>query len=225
VDGAPVPAEPVGLLGLAGVSVPAGDHRVQLDFQPTLLRWWSLVIAGVAGALWLLLALRHWPKLAGATAVVLVLLVVPPVLHVARSPEPPTMKSTDVVFDGVVSLAGYGIDVDPTQLHLGLVWMARAHPPESYKVFVHIIDDSGKLWAQDDSRPVQYAGNTNRWQPGQVTLDRHELPLPADMPAGRYQVRVGLYREGDGQRLPVVDEEGAAKDDQVLLDYILHLSK
>src|SRR4030095_11965589 len=87
----------------------------------------------------------------------------------------------------------------------------------SYKVFVHVIDDTGKLWTQDDSRPVQYASNTNRWLPGQLILDRHELILPPDLPAGRYQVRVGLYNEADTVRLPVVDANGARVDDPWVL--------
>ena len=46
-----------------------------------------------------------------------------------------------------------------------------------------------------------------------------EVPLPSDTPPGRYQVRVGLYNEADGQRLPVLDATGKAIDDQVLLGY------
>ena len=49
-----------------------------------------------------------------------------------------------------------------------------------------------------------------------MIADRFELPLPSDAPPGRYQVRVGLYNEADGQRLPVT---GKAIDDQVLLGY------
>jgi hypothetical protein len=224
VDGAPVEAKPVGSLGLAGLTVPAGEHEVQITYSLTPLRRWTLVVAGVAGAVWLALALRHWPLLAGVTAGVVLLLVGPPVLYTARAPEPP-VKPADVVFGGAVALTGYGIAVDSAQLRLDLIWMARTQMVDSYKVFVHVIDDSGKLWSQNDSRPMQYASNTNRWQPGQVTLDRHELPLAANMPAGRYQVRVGLYEEENGQRLPVVDEDGVGKDDQVLLDYIVHPSK
>jgi hypothetical protein len=39
------------------------------------------------------------------------------------------------------------------------------------------------------------------------------------MPPGRYQVRVGLYNEADGQRLLVLDAAGTQVDDQVLLGY------
>jgi hypothetical protein len=72
---------------------------------------------------------------------------------------------------------------------------------ESYKVFIHVVDDQGKLLAQADSRPQGYAGNTNRWIPGQAVADRFEMSLPPDAPRGRYQVRVGLYNEADDQRL------------------------
>jgi hypothetical protein len=88
---------------------------------------------------------------------------------------------------------------------------------ESYKVFIHVMNDQGKLLAQTDSRPQRYAGNTNRWIPGQVTYDQFAVALPADVPPGSYQVRVGLYNEADGQRLPVLDAAGNAVDDQVLL--------
>lgn len=106
-------------------------------------------------------------------------------------------------------------------MRLDLVWLARQETDASYKVFVHLIDDSGKLWAQDDSRPLRYASNTNRWLPGQLILDQHELNLPAEMPPGSYQVRVGLYNEADGVRLPVVDAQGAPVEDQVLLTNVM----
>jgi hypothetical protein len=91
---------------------------------------------------------------------------------------------------------------------------------ESYKVFIHVNDDQGKLLAQTDSRPQGYASNTNRWIPGQVVADRFEVLLPPDAPPGRYQVRVGLYNESDGQRLPVLDAAGEPVDNQVLLGYL-----
>ena len=78
-----------------------------------------------------------------------------------------------------------------------------------------------KLLGQMDSRPQGYASNTNRWIPGQVIYDRFEVPLPPGTPPGRYQVRVGLYNEADGQRLPVLDAAGKQVDDQVLLGEVV----
>ena len=115
-----------------------------------------------------------------------------------------------------LALQGHALDKTDDTLAVHLVWLTRQPMAESHKVFIHLIDDQGKLLAQADSRPQQYASNTNRWIPGQVIADRFELPLPSDAPPGRYQVRVGLYNEADGQRLPVT---GKAIDDQVLLGY------
>jgi uncharacterized membrane protein YfhO len=55
VDGAPAPLEPVDGL-LRGVPLPAGEHRVEIDFRPAVLRA-GLLVTG-AGLLALLGILR-----------------------------------------------------------------------------------------------------------------------------------------------------------------------
>jgi hypothetical protein len=45
--------------------------------------------------------------------------------------------------------------------------------------------------------------------PGQIIADEHRLPLPAAGNSSDLQIGVGLYRLGDGSRLPVSDQEGA----------------
>ena len=42
---------------------------------------------------------------------------------------------------------------------------------------------------------------THLWDAGEHFLDTHSLTLPADAPAGTYEVRVGMYTL-DGGRLP-----------------------
>lgn len=220
VDGRPVTPQPLRPLGVVSVPVPAGEHTVQLEHAPGLVRQIARWLSVLLFLIWLVPALRLRPKLAVATLGGLLVLIGPPLLLATRTPQPPLFASTEVEFAGQVALQGYALEVTPGQIRLDLVWLAREEMEASYKVFVHIIDDTGRLWAQADSRPVQYASNTNRWPPGQVLLDRYELMLPAEMPAGRYQVRVGLYNEVDGQRLPVVDAQGTPVDDQVLLGYV-----
>jgi hypothetical protein len=223
VDGVPVAPQPLDPLGIVSVPVPAGEHRVQLEHAPTIVRQIARWLSALLFLIWLVLALRLRPNLAAAMLGGLLLLIGPPLLIAIRIPQSPSFASTEVEFAGQVALQGYALDTTPGLVRLHLVWLARAEMETSYKVFVHIIDDTGRLWSQTDSRPVQYASNTNRWPPGQVILDRHELTLPPEMPAGRYQVRVGLYNEADGQRLPVVDAQGAPLDDQVLLEYFEYM--
>jgi hypothetical protein len=40
----------------------------------------------------------------------------------------------------------------------------------------------------------------------EVVADEHVLDLPADLPAGRYRLRVGWYLPGSSGRLPVVGD-------------------
>jgi hypothetical protein len=136
-----------------------------------------------------------------------------------RAPVAPILQPLDVNLGNKIGLQGFALDQTDDTLAVHLVWLARESMEESYKVFIHVIDAQGILLAQMDSRPQGYASNTNRWIPGQVVADWFELPLPPDVPSGRYQVRVGLYNETDGQRLQVLDTTGKAIDDQVLLGY------
>ena len=219
VDGQPVKTEPTDALGVAGIALPAGEHRVHLAFGPTRLRrvvtWISLLV--LAG--WLVIAWRrHWRLAAGVTIALLIIvgLVGGQAL---RAPAAPALQPLDVNLGNKIGLQGFALDKSGDTLAVHLVWLARQPMDESYKVFIHLVDDQGKLLAQTDSRPLQYASNTNRWIPGQVVVDRSEVSLPPDVRPGRYQVRAGLYNEADGQRLPVLDADGKVLDDQVLLGY------
>jgi hypothetical protein len=55
-----------------------------------------------------------------------------------------------------------------------------------------------------------------QWSPGDVFVQRNRLPVPAEMPPGRYWVQVGLYLLATGERLPVL-EAGQPVADRLLL--------
>jgi hypothetical protein len=217
VDGQPVKAEPTDAIGLAGVAVPAGEHEVRLAFGATPLRRVAVWVSLLALAGWLVLAWRqHW-RLAAAVTVGLLLVAGLIGGRALAAPKSPTLTPIDVNLGGKIGLEGYAFARQGETVDVRLLWLARQPMEESYKVFIHVLNDQGKLLAQTDSRPQSYAGNTNRWIPGQVTYDRFVVQLPVDVPPGHYQVRVGLYNEVDGQRLPVLDATDKAIDDQVLM--------
>jgi hypothetical protein len=83
-----------------------------------------------------------------------------------------------------------------------LVWVAKADISQDYTVFVHVLSPTGELVAQHDSSPRL---PTSLWLPGTPVIDVHTLGLPADLPSGEYQVRVGLYHWPDMERLPVIE--------------------
>jgi hypothetical protein len=51
---------------------------------------------------------------------------------------------------------------------------------------------------------------TSQWQPGHYVLWQHPFPLPADLPAGRYWLALGLYDPQSGARLPVRGDQPVA---------------
>jgi hypothetical protein len=66
-----------------------------------------------------------------------------------------------------------------------------------------LIGPDGNLVAQQDKAPIN---PTSEWVPGVASIAPHQVTIPADQPPGLYQLRTGLYPEGQpGQRLEVVD--------------------
>ena len=93
-----------------------------------------------------------------------------------------------------------------------LVWQAAVAPQGAYTVFVHLVDDAGKIVAQSDAPPAAgYA--TDRWLPGEVVVDSHTLHPQV---SGRYQLLVGMYDPVSGQRLTAQTETGQSMPEQAI---------
>jgi hypothetical protein len=94
------------------------------------------------------------------------------------------------------------------ELTVTLYWEALRPPDDDYTVFVHLIDEQDKTLAGHDDRPMGGRYTTLAWLPGQLVPDEHPIALPAELSAGLYRLRVGLYRPETGDRLPVADSQG-----------------
>lgn len=124
-----------------------------------------------------------------------------------------------------IRLLGYRLDpgyLRPGQaLHLTLCWQSPRALGTSYTVFTHLLDGQGQLRAGHDGIPVDGLRPTNRWLPGEVVVDHHDLVVPMDAAPGGYAVEVGLYEAESGRRLPAYDSHGArVQDDRILLTTI-----
>jgi len=133
-----------------------------------------------------------------------------------------------------IVLAGYDLEIGgeaspqypipnlqpPTgTLYLTLYWQALARPDHDYTVFVHLLDASGQIRAQVDRMPADGTRPTSGWVPGEVLIDRYEVSLSPDTPAGRYRLVVGMYDPATLQRLPAIGADGQRlPDDRVLLE-------
>ncbi len=95
-------------------------------------------------------------------------------------------------------------------LKLDLFWRADRAVKESYTVFVHLLNEQGRVVADADSPPFNGLYSTDRWGVGEPLRDRHTLTVPANVPAGKYLIEVGMYKPSDGNRLPIETASGSA---------------
>lgn len=108
---------------------------------------------------------------------------------------------------GKVKLLGYDADLDGLRvgdtLDLTLYWQALDTMGESYKVFVHLIDQRGHIAGQADGIPVNWTYPTDWWEPREIVEDGYNVVIDENVRPGEFSLQVGMYLEG-GERLPVV---------------------
>ena len=110
-------------------------------------------------------------------------------------------------------------------LYLDLYWESLAPAPASYTLFVHLLGDynlatQGPVWAGADSLPGAGSYETTNWIPGERIIDEIQVQLPADLPAGEYQIEAGWYDLNTMQRVTVFEQDGQAEADHLVLGSI-----
>jgi MFS family permease len=123
---------------------------------------------------------------------------------------PASATSVEADFMDKVTLLGYETHPAPSSaaLSLTLYWRARAPMTVDYTVFLHVVDEAGKVVAQGDAPPVAGHYPTHWWDPGEVVADKHTIPLPEDLRPGDYRVLIGVYSPATGERLPRAGASG-----------------
>jgi serine/threonine-protein kinase len=101
-------------------------------------------------------------------------------------------------------------------LGVTLYWRALRSVDTNYTVFVHLIGPDGRLVAQRDEEPHT---PTTAWVSGVQVVDSHGFTVPVELQGGRYQLRVGMYPQGQSSaRLSVADSGFTnAESDSILI--------
>lgn len=231
VDGQPAPVQPVGPLALAGVTLPAGQHDVILRFGSTPVRRLGSLISGGSLALALVWQARRLRRshrmrrnfLITSGAALLIFALLPGVRWLRPAVASPTPLQAQ--FGQDIALIGFQVVAAPQpaageEVTVTLTWLALRRPIADYKVFVHLLDSQGTLWAQHDGEPGFFFSPTTRWQAGEIQDDHHSLAFVSSPPPGRYQLRIGLYDGANGQRLDVTAVDGTPAGSDLLLTEI-----
>jgi len=108
---------------------------------------------------------------------------------------------------GEIQLVAASASGSGGHLCVRLDWQSGSRLTEDYVVFVHLLDEEGKLVAQNDQQPVAGLSPTSQWSVANTISDLHGVILPEPLPNGLYQIHVGMYGP-DLARLPILDDAG-----------------
>ena len=117
---------------------------------------------------------------------------------------PPVAQQVDAPLGSVAILHGVTVLEDEGTISAELVWRSAEITAQSYRVFVHLLDENDHILAQSDADPTQWTRPTTGWLPPEYITDTHIVPNP-DQP---YRLRIGMYQPETGQQLgePIVLE-------------------
>jgi hypothetical protein len=90
---------------------------------------------------------------------------------------------------------------------LTLVWRAAAPIPGDDVVTIALLDEAGRVLAQQESEPAGGKRPTSGWTADEYVEDGWKVRLPRDLPRGRPRLAVSLVDPVAGRRLPT--ETGA----------------
>lgn len=133
----------------------------------------------------------------------------------SASPQP--QNPTRLVFGKQIELIGYDApnpgkgSQAPEQYALTLYWKRVGPISKDYTVFIHLLDDEGRIVAQQDRAPVNGAYQTSFWENGEVVADQYALA--SSRQASR--IELGLYSPDTGERLLVEGDNGESLGDHV----------
>ena len=93
-------------------------------------------------------------------------------------------------------------------MSIAVAWRSAQRSDDNYIQFLHLGHEESGKWFVYDQMPLGDRLPTTLWYNGLSDSETWQVPLPADMQAGRYAIFTGLYDVQDGERLIVRDVNG-----------------
>lgn len=115
------------------------------------------------------------------------------------SDEPLAIFSDPIGNDRILLLSAKAIRHE-NNLQVNLTWHVEGQAPEQVTVFVHVVDEQGRLISQMDGDPLGGSFPLNQWPPGTSAEDRRIITIED----GPETVLIGLYDRQSGERWPAL---------------------
>jgi hypothetical protein len=133
----------------------------------------------------------------------------------AGQPPPlPDLTALSENFGNLATLTGYRVLTSTTTLQLDLAWrIENPAPAGDFLPHARLYDAWDQPWTQNEG----FSYPSEQWVPGDTTLTRVTVPLPAGLPPGDYTLKVGLYSSGTDTSLPRLAANGEYAGNRVAL--------
>lgn len=119
---------------------------------------------------------------------------------------------SDPVDGGRIELLSAQAMSHENDLQVTLTWHIEEQAPDQVTVFVHILDEEGRLISQMDGDPLSGSFPLSQWPPGTTTADRRRITLDESPET----VLIGLYDRLSGERWPVQSANGESLPDDAV---------
>jgi hypothetical protein len=140
--------------------------------------------------------------------------------------SPPAIQyPRSAVLGDKIELLGYSLEnaslTPGDAVAFTLYWRALRDIQHSYTVFVHLVDQEARVWAQGDGLPYGGERPTSGWIQGEIIVDERRVALDQDTPPGQYALECGMYDATTGARLPLYSDTGERlPEDAIVLQQI-----
>ncbi len=108
-------------------------------------------------------------------------------------PDMPQLPSSEITFGDMIMLRGYDLPTSGTvneTISIPFYWEAITNITDDYRLFIHVIDDTGDIVTQGDAPPLATLLTSN-WKIGYPLLSENAVTLPET--TGTYAIYIGLY--------------------------------
>ena len=121
-------------------------------------------------------------------------------------------------FDDQIALNGYEMTTERSLAPVAVLLAGSAHARHRLHCICPRVGSAGRIVAQSDQQPGSGEAPTSTWTRGYTLTDNVEIGIPGSVPAGKYQIEVGLYDANNLTRLPIYDGKGRLIGDAVPLN-------